>query len=91
VCAALALSWFAVSFFMKEPRYLASLLISIEAMSLGDAKKFVDEMLKVTGVEEAILHHEDAVLYLKVDNQLLDKTQLQTLMNEHILAYQSVV
>jgi MFS family permease len=39
VCAALALSWFAVSFFMKEPRYLASLLISIEAMSLGVMRK----------------------------------------------------
>lgn len=91
VCAALALSWFVVSFFMKEPRYLASLLISIEAMSLGDAKEFVDEMLKITGVEEAILHHDDAVLYLKVDNQLLDKSQLQTLINEHIHAYQHVI
>jgi MFS family permease len=91
VCAALALSWFAVSFFMKEPRYLASLLISIEAMSLGDAKEFVNAMLNVTGVEEAILHHEEAVLYLKVDNHELDKAKLQTLINEHIHAYQHVI
>lgn len=91
VCAALALSWFAVSFFMKEPRYLASLLISIEAMSKGDADLFVGEVLKVTGVDEAILHHEEAVLYLKVDNHELDKSQLQTLINEHIHAYQDVI
>jgi hypothetical protein len=51
----------------------------------------VDEMLKVTGVEEVILHHEEAVLYLKVDNHELDKSQLQTLINEHIHAYQHVV
>ncbi|MDD5227466.1 MAG: MFS transporter [Methylococcales bacterium] len=91
VCAALALSWFWVSFFMKEPRYLASLLISIEAMSEGDAKEFVKKVLNVTGIEEAILHHEEAVLYLKVDNQLLDKAQLQTLVNEYIHAYQHVI
>jgi predicted MFS family arabinose efflux permease len=91
VCAALALSWFAVSFFMKEPRYLASLLISIDAMSENDAHFFVDEILKVIGVEEAVLHYQDAVLYLKVDNQLLDKTQLQTLMNTHIHAYQPII
>jgi MFS family permease len=91
VCAVLALSWFWVSFFMKEPRYLASLLISIEAMSEGDAKEFVNKILNVIGVEEAIMHYEEAVLYLKVDNQLLDKAQLQTLVNEYIHAYQHVI
>jgi MFS family permease len=32
-CALLALSWFFVSFKMQEPRYLASMLISLEAMN----------------------------------------------------------
>jgi hypothetical protein len=45
----------------------------------------------VIGVEEAIMHYEEAVLYLKVDNQLLDKAQLQTLVNEYIHAYQHVI
>lgn len=91
VCSGLALSWFAVSFFMKEPRYLASLLISIDVMNEKDAHIFVDELLKVTGIAEAVLHHEDAVVYLKVDNAKLDKETLQTLINEHIHAYQHVV
>ncbi len=91
VCAVLALSWLALSFTMKEPRYVANLLISLEAMSEGDAHLFADAILNVTGVEEVTLRHEDAVLYLKVDNQLLDKEQLQTLMNEHIHAYQGIV
>ncbi len=91
VCAGLAASWFAVSFFMKEPRYLASLLISIDVMNEKDALVFVDELLKVTGIAEAVLHHEDAVVYLKVDNAQLDKETLQTLINEHIHAFEHVV
>ncbi len=91
VCVALTASWFAVSFFMKEPRYLASLLISIEVMSEDDAHLFSDELLKVTGIAEVILHYKEAVLYVKVDNQILDKEKLQALMNTHINAYQNVV
>jgi hypothetical protein len=60
-------------------------------MSEGDAHLFVDEMLNVTGVEETVLHYEEAILYLKVDNQLLDKEKLQTLINKHIHAYASIV
>jgi MFS family permease len=91
VCAGLAASWFAVSFFMKEPRYLASLLISIDVMSEKDAHVFVEELLKITGIAEAILHYEDTVVYLKVDNALLDKEDLQALINQHIHAFQNVV
>ena len=91
VCAALILSWFVISFTMKEPRYLASLLISIDVMSEGDAHLFVDEMRNVIGIEEVILHHEEAVLYLKVDNQLLDKEKLQALINKHIHTYLHIV
>jgi len=91
VCAALALSWLALSFSMKEPRYLANLLISLDVMSEGDARLFADKIRKIIGVAEVVLHHEDAVLYLKVDNQLLDKETLQTLINEHIHAYQNVI
>ena len=76
---------------MKEPRYLASLLISIEVMSEDDAHLFSDELLKVTGIAEVILHYKEAVLYVKVDNQILDKEKLQALMNTHINAYQNVV
>jgi MFS family permease len=91
VCSGLAASWFAVSFSMKEPRYLASLLISIDVMSEKDAHVFVEELLKISGIPEAILHHEDAVVYLKVDNALLDKDGLQALINQHIHAFQNVV
>ncbi len=90
VCSVLALSWFAVSFFMAEPRYLASLLISIEAMSKGDADVFVNEILMLEGVAEAILHHEEAVVYLKVDHQQLNKEALQALINQHIQVYQPI-
>ena len=76
---------------MQEPRYVANLLISIETMSLGDAQDFSDKILAVAGVEEVVLRHEDAVLYLKVDNQKLDQAQLQTLMNTHIHEYEPAI
>ena len=90
-CALLALSWFFVSFKMQEPRYLASMLISLEAMKLNDAIHFQTEILKITGVAEAILHHEEGVIYLKIDSNTVDKSQIQSLMDKHIYAYQNVI
>ncbi len=91
ICGILASSWLLLSLKMQEPRYVANLLISIETMSLSDAQDFSDKILGVTGVEEVVLRHEDAVLYLKVDNQKLDQEQLQTLMNTHIHEYEPAI
>jgi hypothetical protein len=43
-------------------------------------------MLKVIGVEEITLRYEDAVAYLKVDNQQLDKDRLQSLITRYVNA-----
>jgi len=40
--------------------------------------------LKINGVEEVTLHNDEAVAYLKVDNQLLNKDQLQSLITLHL-------
>jgi predicted MFS family arabinose efflux permease len=83
-CAAAAFSWLLVSLWMKPPRYLANMLISLEQLSEQDAKQFVAEMLKINGVEEISLHYEEALVYLKVDNQQLDKDQLQGLISQYV-------
>jgi predicted MFS family arabinose efflux permease len=83
-CALAALSWFLMSLSMKPPRYWANLLISLENLSEQDANKFVAEMLKLIGVEEVTLRYDEAVAYLKVDNQQLDKDQLQTLITRYL-------
>lgn len=82
-CAAAGLSWLLVSITMKPPRYLANLLISLEKIGEHKADEFVTELLKVIGVEEVTVHLEEAVAYLKVDNQKLDRNRLQHLLNRY--------
>lgn len=86
LCAAAALSWFLMSLSMKTPRYWANLLISLESLGEQDANEFVAGMLKIIGVEEVTLRYDEAVAYLKVDNQQLDKDQLQNLITQYLNA-----
>jgi len=85
-CAAAAFSWLLVSLWMKPPRYVANLLISLEKLSEQGANEFVAEMLKISGVEDITLHYEEGLVYLKVDNQKLDKEQLQGLITQYVNA-----
>lgn len=85
-CAAAAFSWLVVSLWMKPPRYVANLLISLEKLSEQGANEFIAEMFKISGVEEITLHYEEALVYLKVDNQKLDKDQLQRLITQYVNA-----
>jgi len=84
LCAVAALSWLLMSLSMKPPRYWANLLISLENLSEQDANEFVAGMLKINGVEEITLRYDEAVAYLKVDNQQLDRDQLQTLITQYL-------
>jgi len=85
-CAAAAFSWLLASLWMKPPRYLANLLISLEQLSEQGANEFIAEMFKISGVEEITLHYEEALVYLKVDNQKLNKDQLQRLIAQYVNA-----
>jgi predicted MFS family arabinose efflux permease len=85
-CAAAAGSWLLLSFGMKPPRYWANLLISLEKLTEKEANEFMVEMAKIIGVEEVTLHYEEAVAYLKVDNQKLDRDSLQYLISSYTSA-----
>jgi predicted MFS family arabinose efflux permease len=79
-CAFFACSWLIVSLFMKTPKYLANLLIPLDSIAENDIKEFVAKLLQVKGVAEVKPHTKEAIAYLKVDNQQLDKNQLQHLI-----------
>ncbi|MEY3879471.1 MAG: hypothetical protein RIQ94_266 [Pseudomonadota bacterium] len=83
-CALAATTWLILSLSMKPPRYWANLLISLEKISEQKANDFVAEMLKIKGVEEITLHYDEGVAYLKVDNQQLNRDQLQRLITEYV-------
>jgi MFS family permease len=82
-CAVAAFSWFIVSLTMNPPRYLANMLISLDNLSEQTSKEFVSRLLAIVGIVEVTVHNEEAVAYLKVDSQLLDKDQLQALLNQY--------
>jgi MFS family permease len=81
-CAVMAFSWFLVSLTMKQPRYLSNMLISLENVNEQTSSGFVSQLLAIAGVVEVTVHHEEAVAYLKVDSHLLDKDQLQNLIEQ---------
>jgi len=83
MCAALLSSWLLVALSMKPPRYLANLLIALENLDRPDADAFAADMLGINGVAEVTLNYEDAIAYLKVDNQRLDTERLQALIIQY--------
>ncbi len=76
-CASLAVFWLLIASFMATPKYLANLLISLETVQENQSEAFVAELTRIEGVDSVILHFEENVAYLKVDNTHLDKLQLQ--------------
>jgi len=77
---AMASSWVLVALFMRPPRYLANLLLSLENILPEQADEFSDQLLKISGVEEVKLYFEENTAYLKVDNTILNKDEIQKLL-----------
>ena len=82
LCAIAVVSWLLLAMTMAPPKYWANLLISLKGSSEQKARQLVPELLKIKGIEEVTLRYEDQVAYLKVDNQVLDKAELQQLINK---------
>ena len=80
--ATIASTWAIVAVFMNQPKYLANMLLSLEDISDANSNKFATKLLEITGIEEVKLHHEEGVAYLKVDNKILHKENLQSLLND---------
>jgi predicted MFS family arabinose efflux permease len=78
--ACAAMSWVLIALFMRSPRYLANLLISIEGIDNHQSSQFLENLLQIDGIMEARLHFKENTAYLKVDNTRLNKHHLQTLL-----------
>jgi MFS family permease len=81
LCAMATGTWVIVALFMNTPKYLANMLISLDDISEEEGEEFISELLGIAGIEEVKLHFEESVAYLKVDNQKLQRDQLQLLLN----------
>lgn len=80
-CAIAAGTWGIVALFMKPPKYLANMLLSLDDIDKGKEMEFVNELLDINGIEEVTPHFDEGVVYLKVDNKQLQKERLQSLIN----------
>jgi MFS family permease len=79
-CAVAAASWLLIALFMNAPQYLANLLISTEGIATENLDAFITAVAAVTGVASVTLQENEQVIYLKVDNAVLDKEALQALL-----------
>ncbi|AEF99526.1 MFS transporter [Methylomonas methanica] len=80
--AAIAASWALIALFMSPPRYLANLLLSLQAVKPERGTEFSKQLLAINGIEEVRLHFEENTAYLKVDSQRLNKNELNIFLKQ---------
>ena len=80
--ALVAASWVLIALFMSPPRYLANLLLSLQAIKPERGAEFSKQLLAINGIEEVRLHFEENTAYLKVDSRQLDKNELNLFLKQ---------
>lgn len=81
-CAGAAATWLLVALFMNSPQYFANLLVSTEDIAQHNLDAFIADIISVKGVENATLQASEQVVYLKVDNTVLDKDKFQYVLGQ---------
>lgn len=80
--AAVAGTWVLIALFMSTPRYLANLLLSLQAIKPERGAEFSKSLLAINGIEEVRLHFEENTAYLKIDSQVLNKNELNIFLKQ---------
>lgn len=76
-CAVISGIWLLITLGMRNPRYLSSHLLNVGEMDDFTAHQLSQELLKISGVAEAVVIAAEQVAYLKVDKDKLDLETLQ--------------
>ena len=79
-CASVSLLWLMLSLGMNAPRHLSSLLLTVGMMEENEAAQMSEKMSQVEGVAEVVVIAGDGVIYLKVDDERLNRDQLKSLI-----------
>lgn len=77
VAAALLLVWLLLALGMRPPRSLSDYTLQLGTLDAAGTESLTRRLLAVNGVEEVLIVPQENAAYLKVDNRLLDKAQLQ--------------
>ncbi|MEX5539041.1 MFS transporter, partial [Pseudomonas syringae] len=73
ILTVIALVWFVISFGLKQPRYLSSIILRLpEANNQNTAENWTAELLDIHGIEEVVVMAEQKVAYVKLDKKIID-------------------
>ncbi len=73
----IALLWLVISFGLKQPRYLSSMVLRLPEQI--DLEQWNRQLLAIRGVEEVLVMSEQQVVYIKIEKQLIDEAGRQEL------------
>ncbi|MDH3935112.1 MAG: MFS transporter [Gammaproteobacteria bacterium] len=76
-CSLVALAWLLFASTMQRPHYLGTRLLRIGPQDPANAQELAQRISAVRGVAEAVVIPEDAVAYLKIDQDSLDEDALR--------------
>ena len=76
-CSLVALAWVLFASTMQRPNYLGTRLLRIGPQDPANAQELAQRISAVRGVAEAVVIPEDAVAYLKIDQDSLDEEALR--------------
>lgn len=68
--AVLAVIWLAISFTLKQPRYLSSIVFRLPETRQTD--EWTSKLLAIHGIEEVVVMPDQNVAFVKVDKALID-------------------
>ena len=86
VLMGLALLWLIVAMTMQSPRFLHSMMLTIQPCNQTIATQLVQDLQTVQGVEEVVVLASDGLIYLKVDKQSYDEKQVDSFVSRVVAA-----
>ncbi len=76
-CALAAALWFILAMTMQKPPHYASHMLSVGPLNPEQARTLSQRLMQEKGVFEASVNIDNGVVYLKVDNTIVDKAALK--------------
>jgi len=72
--------WWILAVTMRPPTYHSNLVMAVKDLSIEEASELALKLEQVTGVVEVVVIADENEAYLKVDNKLLDREALESLL-----------
>ncbi|MEK8089892.1 MFS transporter [Thermithiobacillus plumbiphilus] len=76
----LFVAWLLVAIGMRQPRYVATRVLHVGAVSELEARAIEARLLAIPGVVEAAVFPDEEVAYCKVDSKVVDESALAAVM-----------